>query len=84
MAEYRDPKVTTAKDGKSKAGTWIVIAIVVILLLALLAWLAGWFNTADPEPVPVVTEEPAATTEDPDAVVVTPAEPDAVVVAPAD
>lgn len=79
MAEYRDPKVTTVKDGKSKAGMWIAIGVVVLLLLLLLAWLAGWFNnTADVEPAPVVTEEPAAVTEEPepvaddvDAVVVT-------------
>lgn len=70
MSNYRDPKVTTAET-KSGAGKWIGIAIAVILALLLLAWLLGSFdNEEEVDAVPVVTEEPAAVTPEPDAVIV--------------
>jgi hypothetical protein len=69
VSNYRDPKVTTTEN-KSSAGKWIGIAIAVILALLLLAWLLGSFDGTETDTVPVVTEEPAAVTPEPDAVVV--------------
>lgn len=61
MSNYRDPKVTTP-DKKSSMGKMIGIALAVILGLIVLAWALGTFDEPETETVPVVTEEPAATT----------------------
>ena len=67
--DYRDPKVTADSGG---TGKWIAIAIGVLLLLLLLAWLFGLFGNDDAVVVPG---------DQPDAVVVTPeADADAVIV----
>ena len=43
---YRDPKVTTPATKKSNLN-WLWIALAVLLALALLGWLLGWFGTED-------------------------------------
>ena len=70
MAEYRDPKVTdTGTTATTRTGTspvvWIVAALII---LALLAWMLGWFggetvtttDTAEPAAV-TTTDTPAET-----------------------
>ena len=61
MADYRDPKVTTTEGKKKNDMTkWIGIAVAVIVLLLLLAWILGWFdNDTEIETAgPAVVEEP--------------------------
>lgn len=52
--DYRDPKVTTTGDSGGNAMKWVWIAIAVIVVLAILAWILGWFDTTTVEPVPTV------------------------------
>jgi hypothetical protein len=66
MADYRDPKVTTSTGSTGRStGTWVGIAIAVLVLLALLWWLFGAADDADvvAPTTGTVTEEPATTTE---------------------
>lgn len=60
MAEYRDPKVTTAKStGSGGAGKWIAI-LLALLLLALLAWWL-WPRDTVEQPAAVVPAAPTTT-----------------------
>ena len=56
MTDYREPKVTTIKSRSKSTGTWVGIALAV-LIIALLVW---WFwPSEEPEvqAVPVVPGE---------------------------
>ena len=69
MTDYRQPKVTTAKRGKSAA--WIGIALAVLLAILLFWWLWPEEEVETPAVVPAVPVEPAAPAVTP----VVPAEP---------
>jgi hypothetical protein len=59
MADYRDPKVTTGTKQKSGGmGKWIGITLAVLVLLLLLAWLAGFFNSDEVDVVVPATDAP--------------------------
>ncbi len=60
MANYRDPKVTNTDQKKDSTGKWIGIALAVIAVLLLLAWIMGWFNDDDET---VIIEDPATVQE---------------------
>ena len=66
--KFRDPKVTgdTAAGSSAGIGKWIAIAVGVLLLLLLLAWLFGLF--ADDEVDAAVVEGGVVTTEEVDVV----------------
>ena len=67
--DYRDPKVSSTTE-KSSNRNWLWIALAVLAALILLAWLLGLFG-GEEEVDAVVTEEPAAVTDEgADAVVV--------------
>lgn len=73
MADYRDPKVTNSDRKSGGAMRWVWIALGVLLLLLLLAWLFGAFDNevAEVEGAPdaaVIVEE--GVDADPDAAVV--------------
>ncbi|EKE44563.1 hypothetical protein OCGS_1401 [Oceaniovalibus guishaninsula JLT2003] len=55
--DFRDPKVSTTTDSGNSTGKWIGIAVGVIVVLLLLAWLFGLFdNDVDEAAVPVTDD----------------------------
>ncbi len=60
MSDYRDPKVTK-QTGGGGMGKWIGIALAIIVVVLLLAWLFGLFGGDE---VAVESLEPATTVED--------------------
>ncbi|SFO88239.1 hypothetical protein [Tranquillimonas alkanivorans] len=57
---YRDPKVTETHEKKGSM-TWLWITIAVIVVLAALAWIFGWFD--GDEPVEAAQVAPVAPVE---------------------
>ncbi|MGB3555133.1 MAG: hypothetical protein WBA25_10900 [Jannaschia sp.] len=69
---FRDPKVTSTADSSSGGfGKWAAIAVGVLLLLLLLAWLLGLFAADDVETTTVPADETTTVPADEGTVVIT-------------